>query len=385
MYEIVIGRSQKDKETLHTKGSIFLGRHYVTMGQTTSLSNDIFMDVSRSHIVFIAGKRGSGKSYTMGVMAEGMSSLPQEISQNISVIILDTMGIYWTMKYANKKDELLLKKWGLHSTALNVDVYTPTGYYNQYKERGIPTDFPFSIKPSELAPSDWALTFGIDKMSPAGILIERVLHNLQELGDYSIEDIITAIRQDEKSPQETKDAAENLFTASLNWGLFSDKGTSIRELVSGGKVTIIDVSCYTTIPGASGIRALVIGLIAEKLFIERMIARKNEESQSINAALHYFREEDKLKKLKLPMVWLIIDEAHEFLPNKGKTTATDSLITILREGREPGISLILATQQPGKIHTDVITQSDIVIAHRLTAKLDVDSLGMLTQSYMQST
>ena len=74
---------------------------------------------------------------------------------------------------------------------------------------------------------------------------------------------------------------------------------------------------------------------------------------------------------------------HEFLPREGFTPATDALQTLLREGRQPGISLVLASQQPGKIHTDVMTQSDIVIAHHLTAKLDVDSLGTLMQSYMR--
>jgi len=71
------------------------------------------------------------------------------------------------------------------------------------------------------------------------------------------------------------------------------------------------------------------------------------------------------------------------LPKEGKTAATDALITILREGRQPGISLILASQQPGKIHTDVMTQSDTVIAHRLTAQMDVEALQQLTQSYMR--
>ena len=63
--------------------------------------------------------------------------------------------------------------------------------------------------------------------------------------------------------------------------------------------------------------------------------------------------------------------------------ATQPLVTILREGRQPGISLILASQQPGKIHTDVMTQSDVVIAHRITANYDVKALGMLMQSYMR--
>ena len=79
----------------------------------------------------------------------------------------------------------------------------------------------------------------------------------------------------------------------------------------------------------------------------------------------------------------VVHNCHEFLPREGKTPASEPLITILREGRQPGISLILATQQPGKIHTDVMTQSDIVIGHRITAKLDTDALGALMQTYMR--
>ena len=84
----------------------------------------------------------------------------------------------------------------------------------------------------------------------------------------------------------------------------------------------------------------------------------------------------------MPLVWIIIDEAHEFLPREGKTPATDSLVQLLREGRQPGISLVMATQQPGKIHTDAMTQSDIVLSHRVTAEPDVQALNMIMQSYL---
>ena len=79
----------------------------------------------------------------------------------------------------------------------------------------------------------------------------------------------------------------------------------------------------------------------------------------------------------------LVHNCHEFLPNKGKTPATLPLVTVLREGRQPGISLVLASQQPGKIHTDVFTQADIVIAHRITANIDVSALGSIMQSYMR--
>ena len=61
MYEIVIGRSESDLKRLGLKGTIFLGKHYVKMGPTTSLSNKIMMDVARAHVVLVSGKRGSGK------------------------------------------------------------------------------------------------------------------------------------------------------------------------------------------------------------------------------------------------------------------------------------------------------------------------------------
>ncbi|MCF7861428.1 ATP-binding protein [Candidatus Woesearchaeota archaeon] len=383
MYEIIIGRNESDRKKYGVKGTILLGKHYVKMGQTTSLSNKIYMDVTRSHVVFICGKRGGGKSYTMGVIAEGVSDLPDEIKSNISVIILDTMGIYWTMKYPNRKDKLLLDEWELEDKGLDIKIYTPTGYYDQYKEKGIPTDKPFAIRVADLDPYDWCMTLGFDQYSAHGILIERTIRRLKKTGkSFAIEHILNLVEKDKRCDEIVRDAVINKFNSANEWGLFDRKGTSINELAKGGQVTVLDVSCYATTSGASGLRALVIGLVAQKLFLQRMIARKDEEYQSINKSMHYFEAEDG-EGVKMPLVWLVIDEAHEFLPNEGKTIASDPLITILREGRQPGISLILATQQPGKIHTDVMTQSDTVLSHRLTAKIDTEALGMLMQSYMR--
>ena len=213
VYDIILGRSAGDREKYGTKGSILLAKQYVKMGQTTSLSNRIFMDVTGPHIVFVCGKRGGGKSYTMGVISEGMASLDPEIADNLSIIILDTMGVYWTMKYPNRRDEELLNMWGLKSKGLeSVQIYTPAGYYKKYKEQGIATDFPFSIRPSELNPEDWYLSFDINANDPMGVLIERIILQLKKAGkEYSIADIIEAARSDERSEKVVKDAVENRF------------------------------------------------------------------------------------------------------------------------------------------------------------------------------
>jgi hypothetical protein len=422
MYDIVIGRNEADKKKYDDKGTIFLGKHYVKMGRVTSLSNKVFLDVTRAHVFFVVGKRGSGKSYTMGIIAEGISDLPIEIKNNISVILLDTMGIYWTMKYPNQKDKELLKQWGLKSKSLDVKIYTPSGYYDDFKKKGIPTDYPFSISPSELDATDWCLSFGVTENSIVGVFIERIIFGLKGDEDFKVElnkgftikDILNAIELDKDFDSNTKNAAKNLFMNARNWGIFETentnkindleketkksrmsnknnqnennsqnyKATPLSDLAKGGQVTILDLSCYATMPNSWNIKNLVVGLIAEKLFIQRMLARKDEEYTQIHKSINLFSD-DVQKKFDFPMVWLVLDEAHEFLPAVGKTLATDPLVTILREGRQPGISLILATQQPGKIHTDVMTQADVVIAHRITAKLDTEALGTLMQSYMR--
>ncbi|MBU2504025.1 MAG: ATP-binding protein, partial [Nanoarchaeota archaeon] len=112
-YDIIVGRDSSDKKIFGDRGLVLIGKSYVKMGRYTSLSNRILMDVSRSHVVLVAGKRGSGKSYTLGVLAEELASLPKEVSQNIGSLIFDTMGIYWTMKYKNEKDKELLEEWKL--------------------------------------------------------------------------------------------------------------------------------------------------------------------------------------------------------------------------------------------------------------------------------
>ncbi|HLP80202.1 MAG TPA: DUF87 domain-containing protein [Acidobacteriota bacterium] len=390
MYDIVIGRDEADRKRYGKKGTILIGKHYVKMGQTQSLSTDILMDITRSHVMFVCGKRGGGKSYTLGVIAEGLSDIEPDIAQNLSIIILDTMGIYWTMKYPNKKDEDLIHQWKMEPKGLDVKIYTPVGYFNSYKEKGIPTDFPFSIKPSELNANDWCMAFETDPNSAVGVLIQKIIYDLQgdpeerakEEKNYTLHDIIAAVTASD-AEKTTKDAAVNQFNNAQHWGLFSDNGTPLSDLARGGQVTILDISCYATQQGSWAIKQMAVGLVAQKLFINRMLARKDEEFAQVHKAVNYFGESDDSGKQEDPLVWLVIDEAHEFLPKDIKVASSDPLITILREGRQPGISLILATQQPGKIHTDVLTQSDIVLSHRITAKIDTDALGTLMQSYMR--
>ncbi|MBR9702093.1 ATP-binding protein [Candidatus Pacearchaeota archaeon] len=380
-HEIVTGRNQSDKKALGDKGLTYIGKGYVKMGQYTSLSNKIMMDIARSHVILVAGKRGSGKSYTLGVIAEELANLPEDVSQNIASLIFDTMGIYWTMKYPNEKGKELLQEWGLKSQNLPVKIFVPFGHYDDYLEKGIPIDESFALDIAEMNPEDWVLTFGLDMMNPISVLIQRTITRLKQIGDFGLNDVIINLERDPKTDIATKNAAVGLFEAAKTWGIFSEtqkQATQVNDLITAGTTSILDLSVYNSV-GAFNIRALVISLLSRKIFNQRMDARKKEEIASVSRGLDYMSEPEKKEN---PLIWMFIDEAHEFLPLGRKTIATDALIQLLREGRQPGISLVLATQQPGQIHRDVMTQSDLVIAHRVTSQSDLEALNQIMQSYL---
>ena len=380
-YDIIIGRNESDKKKLGDKGLIFIGKGYVKMGQYTSLSNKIFMDVARSHVVLVAGKRGSGKSYSIGAIAEELSSLPEEERKNIASLIFDTMGIFWTMKYKNEKEKELLAEWNLKPKNLPVKIFVPFGFFDDYEKRGLPVDERFALKVSELNAEDWIVLFNLDIINPVAITMERAIAGLKNMGDeFNLAGIINEIRMQE-ADEKTKNAAAALFEAAETWGVFANRGeegTQINELIEAGRTSILDLSMYSSV-GTFNVRALVIGLITKKLFNERMMARKREEIQAVQHGSDYLAFS---QEREMPLVWLFLDEAHEFLTKEGKTPATDALIQVLREGRQPGISLVLATQQPGQIHNDVMTQSDIVISHRVTSKQDISALNEIMQTYV---
>jgi len=86
----------------------------------------------------------------------------------------------------------------------------------------------------------------------------------------------------------------------------------------------------------------------------------------------------------IPLVWMFIDEARLFLPKAGVTPATGILVNEwLRQGRQPGLSIIFSTQRPAALHPDVMSQSDVFICHRLTAQDDINVLETVRPTYMR--
>ncbi|MCO5381978.1 MAG: DUF87 domain-containing protein [Methanosarcina barkeri] len=333
----------------------------------------VYLDALKPHAILICGKRGYGKSYTMGCMLEELALLEPAIKKRLASLIIDTMGIFWTMNHPNTFETQRLKSWDLVPAGLETEIFVPAGKVEAYRKRNIDVK-PFSISIRELSGSQWCRIFNIEEVSPLGILLVRAIESLRDKEyAYSFEEIIDEVLADTRADSASKGAAENYFRAVNSWGLFSKEGTSLSELVSGGKTTVLDVSTLEN----ENICAAAVSILAGRLYEARLEARRAYEKKLMG---------EKVDEEEFPMVWFFIDEAHIFVPAKTESLASGVLINrCLRQGRQPGLSLILATQRPASLHPDVVSQSDLLICHRLTSSDDILALETSRPLYMQES
>jgi hypothetical protein len=360
--QYVLGRRDTEANT----GILKIGRY---LALDKSLGADVCMDALRPHAILICGKRGYGKSYTMGTIIEELSLLSPEVKMNIASLVIDTMGVFWTMRHGNEKEAGLLARWGLTSQGFDVDILVPAGSVKQYHDQHISVK-PFSISASGLSGYDWCSLFGIAPVTPLGVFLIKTIDELKEKkSDYSIFDILSAAT--EESETTILNAAQNYFRAALSWGIFDETDFNIAGILKGGKVVIIDLSSLEN----HNIRAITVKILGKKIYEERIKARRAYERKEMG---------DISAEKGMPMIWMFIDEAHNFLPREGETPATSVLVNEwLRQGRQPGLSVVFATQRPSALHSDVMSQSDMIICHRLTAQDDIAALEAIHPTYMR--
>jgi len=373
--ENVIGRSLSDLEKYKNRGTGYLGKVLMSSGEKPVLGSKVRVDVARPHLMLICGKRGGGKSYSMAVLLEEMARLEPSVRQRISVIVIDTVGIFWSLKLENKENVSGLAEWDLKPGKTDVKVLVPKGKLDFYKTRKIPIDGAFTLKAAELEASEWLALFKMNWAEPGAVLLSRAIDQVKEaLGTYyGIDDIISAIKKDEDADKNTKFAVINRLNAAKNWGLIEKKGTKIREIATPGAITVIDVSAYRQAIGMEGTKDIIVALLGKRLFEERMLYRKEEEMKLVRG---------EKRESTMPVIWMFIDEAHMFMPKDEESIALKVLLEWVRVGRQPGLSLVLATQRPNKLHPDAISQCDLFISHRMTSQPDIQAVSALRPSYM---
>ena len=324
------------------------------------------VDIKKPRVGVIVGKRGSGKTYTAGVFLEEL----MDKNKNMSYIVVDIMGIYWALKYPNNNPKELNKEGfaGLIEPKGYTDqvrVLVVKGDREKYQEGTF--DGTISITPNMVSFDVWLSVFGLTPEEPQAMLLKSILDSLKG-ENYSIDDMIYQLSDIQESDAFSKQTLQSLRSKLLyakSWGIFSDKGMTIHDLALPGIVTVIDVS-----ESSKPVSTLLVALIAEKVYEARKnIARIKSWEKVVGGKII-----GKSKIKEIPQTWLIIEEAHNFLPSKSKTQASATLIRYVKEGRHPGCGLLLVTQEPAALDTKILKQIDFLMIHNLSHKDDIDAI-----------
>lgn len=342
----------------------------LNIGKDIKTSESAYLDDSRSRAVLVCGKRGSGKSYTMGVVVEELLD-----TGNTLVIVIDPMGIYYPMAQPNYAQERMLWDWGLNPKGASTLVLVPGDPEILYGGREVLQAIEakgvrfrqFRINPSDLSPDAWCELFDLSISDVMGIALFRAVQQLhrRHKEHFFIRDIIDEIEGDGLVQDRTRQALLNRLEMAQDWNIFSLQYQEVWEMFDPQSVNIVDLS--TLDPGPQGRRNLVVNVLARDIFKRRTIARRKEELGLTG---------------ELPRVWVLIDEAHQFAPAGRSTLSKEALIRWVKEGRQPGLSLVVASQQPSALDKEIISQCDVIMAQKLTNSEDIQAINSLSQDYM---
>ncbi len=375
---VFIGRKKGVFKRYGCDGALQIGK----VSEPEHNGKSVYLDSLNPHVVFICGSRGSGKSYDMGVISEELALR----NLNVGSIVIDPVGVFWSMKFPNREEKELrmLNEWGLEPKGLdNIKVFIPEGMKKETPKETY--DATFSIPVSLLTAEDWALTYGIERFSPTGLLLDIAIKKVRQgyttvsgkqakpkAKGHSIDDMIVCLQSDAElnsrergyKPDSIR-ALVSRFEAAKAWGVFSEKGTPLAELSKEGQLTVIDTSFLE-----DNVTALVIGILARRILAARKITTRKEAAKRFKTT-----DVDQLLELEIPPTWLFIDEAHTLIPSGNvKTPATEALVEYVKQGRRPGCSLVFATQQPSAIDTKVLSQLDILMVHKLVFDDDIKAV-----------
>ncbi|MCK4366256.1 MAG: ATP-binding protein, partial [Thermoplasmatales archaeon] len=307
----------------------------------------VFLNVDalvQKHISILA-KTGGGKSYACGVLIE------EFLKQKIPMVIIDTHGEYHSLTEPNKsrKDQKNMERFGIkkHGYESQINEYSPIGSRGKIKHitlNGV------NLEAREI----------IDLLSAklSGPQIGVLYQAIKEIKEYkklwTLRDIIDAVNR-------SKSNARWNVIASLesldSIGVFSENGTPTSELVVKGKCSTINMKGVPP-----DVQDVVVARLTKELFDDR-------------------------KAGKVQPFLLVVEEAHNYCPERGFGTAVSSNIlrTVASEGRKFGMGICIVSQRPAKVDKNIISQCNTNIILKVTNPNDLKAITQSVEGLTSKT
>jgi len=329
----------------------------------SSDGSKVALDLNEPHIVFVCGKQGSGKGYTIGVISEMLlsTSIPgiSQVGKPATLIVFhkpreDIKSEFWSIIDPNlnlQEVAKLREQYGVEPRRVvsekQLRVFIdPFVYQNERKkfqdDYGVQV-YPIAINPSRLTAEDWPYVLSIGRKS-GSIYVKKIFQIIKKTQydrDFGLNKIKANVESSDLNPNQKSFAFMRLETLQD----YLQGGDFVSNLVLGG-VNIFDLRRIMMEP--DDIFSVMILVVSSLLNDPR-----TEMEQFV----------------------FVINEAHDYLRKGLSKDFTDYINYLIRKKRHAGTWLMLDTHFPEDVDPKVIKGSDIKIFH----KSDVVSSKLLAQ------
>ena len=216
-------------------------------------------------------------------------------------------------------------------------------YHSEYGDLKIPRlkEVVPKLNPRELSAEELADVIGVrEKAERQRAMLGKVLdERVRRAEDFweALKDRLDVIANNGENAQERYTARrllEIIERALRIWGpIFDQHARTLIDQIYPNRINVLDVSGFTE----SQAQVLVSNLL-EDLLEDRKDAVKGFDA-----------------RFDSPVI-VAIEEAHVFVPSGRSTYCSEIIAKVAREGRKLGLSLILVSQRPSRLNSDVISQ-----------------------------
>ncbi len=284
-------------------------------------------DLVKKHISVLA-KTGTGKSYLTGVIMEELAE------HRIPAVVIDPHGEYFTLQNANTKaaERKFMQRFEVE----------PKSYKSQVQMFGFRTGKEIKLD-SRLGAEEIMQILPAKLPANQKALLYSAVKKLDS-HEYSLSDVMDEIS---KSKSQAKWSLLSSLEFLVKTNMFSTKPTEPEELVQDGMISIVDLK-----EARPEIQQMVCMKLAEELFSAR-------------------------KRGKIPPFLFVVEEAHNFCPERGfgEVASSKILRTIASEGRKFGMGMMVVSQRPARVDKNVLSQCNTQIILKVTNPNDLNAIS----------
>ncbi|MCM1177657.1 MAG: ATP-binding protein [Bacteroides sp.] len=349
--EVVVTPIENDVEIPHFE--IMIGKtsaaspQYGILGKTINGNRSIGIDLTETNTISLFGVQGGGKSYTIGTITEmtlkqfdHINLLPAPMA---SVIFhysesMDYEPEFTSMIYPNDEAGQLAKlkeQYGAEPNCIeDVLLLTPFDKVEERQEEYPSIKvMPISFHSKDLNVQDWM--FLLKAVGNDSTYISQ-LKSIMRANRKNLN--LKDLRESVESSGLLTNSQKSLAMQRLNFAEeYVTDEQRLGELLKPGRLIIVDLRDeFIEKDDALGLFVIMLNIFSSV---------KQCDGKSFNK-------------------FIVFDEAHKYMNNKD---LTGTIVTAIREMRHRGVSIMIASQDPMSLPTDIIELSTIMLMHRFNS------------------